>query len=305
MLHWFKRKAWPLVSRTVTEWNSDDGGLLAASLSFYTAFSFFPLVLVLLSMVGFILTFSADAQEAQSWLLSTVARQTSPQMALQLETILAGVQTNANVGGWLGLGTLLFGAIGIFSNMDVAFARIWKTRDLPEQHSGWLGTIRRVLFTRLKAFLVVLALGLFVAATFFTSIVLSTIGAYVQNFVMGDRFWSLVQIGVGMVLNIIFFTLTYRLFSLRPTSWWECLKGGIMAGVFWEVGRQGLTYYLTRSSYGAYGIVGSFIALMVWVYYAWTVLFFCAEYVQVSYRLRVARTVEDVSGAPKAPMVVD
>jgi membrane protein len=73
MVRWLKERVWPLVSRTVREWNGDDGGLLAASLAFYTAFSFFPLLLVLLSIAGFILRLSAQAQQAQRELIDVVA----------------------------------------------------------------------------------------------------------------------------------------------------------------------------------------------------------------------------------------
>jgi len=288
---WLIHRAWPLVSRTVQEWYEDDGGLLAASLSFYTAFSFFPLILVILAIFGFVLQFSQQAQQAQQGLLQFVAHQTSPDMVPQFESILSQVQAGANIGGWIGLGTLFFGAIGIFSSMDLAFSRIWKTRDQQDQHSGWLKTIQRVLFTRFKAFVVVLALGLFVSATFFSGIALTAISQYTEDVFPADRLWKSIQIGIGFSLNLLFFTLTYRLFSQGPIRWWECFKGGILAAVFWELGRFGLTLYLVRGGYSAYGVIGSFIAIMMWIYYAWTVLFFGAEYVQVSTRIHNERRV--------------
>jgi membrane protein len=183
----------------------------------------------------------------------------------------------------------LFGAIGIFANMEVAFARIWKARDLPSEHRGWLHTAWQVLFVRLKAFVVVLILGLFIVATFFAGLVLSAVRRYVGDFPWDDTLWSWVQIAVGYGLDVIFFTLTYRLFSWRKTSWWECLQGGLLAGIFWEGGRYVLTLFLLRGGYDAYGVIGSFIAIMLWFYYAWTILFFGAEFVQVSHRTRVAR----------------
>ncbi len=289
MIRWLKERLWPLVSRTVREWNGDDGGLLAASLAFYTAFSFFPLLLVLLSIAGFVLRLSAQAQQAQRELLDAVSLHASPLIADRLADVMNQIESAAAVGGPLGLATLLFGAIGIFANMEVAFARIWKTRDLPSEHRGWLHTVWQVLFVRLKAFLVVLILGLFIVATFFAGLVLSTVRRFVGDFPLDETLWYWVQLATGYTLDVIFFTITYRLFSLRKTSWWECFKGGILAGVFWEVGRFALTLFLLRGGYDAYGVIGSFIAIMLWFYYAWTVLFFGAEFVQVTHRLRLAR----------------
>src|SRR5688572_22149817 len=145
MVRWFKDRLWPIAWRTVREWNGDDGGLLAASLSFYTAFSFFPLLLVLLSIFGFILQFSTEANEARLRLIDVVSQQASPAVAHQLSLVMSEIEASAVVGGPLGLATLLFGAIGIFANMEVAFHRIWKTRDLPSDHKGWLHTAREVL----------------------------------------------------------------------------------------------------------------------------------------------------------------
>jgi membrane protein len=171
------------------------------------------------------------------------------------------------------------------------------------------------LFVRLKAFLVVLILGLFIVVTFFTGIALSgirkfiaervadypSVAEYVGDILLNDSLWYWLQFGVGYGLNVIFFTITYRLFSLRRTSWWECLKGGLLSGFLWELGRYALTLYLLRGGYSAYGVIGSFIGIMLWFYYAWTVLFFGAEFVQVSHRMRVARQAAHSAAEKAAP----
>ena len=225
------------------EWNGDDGGLLAASLAFYTAFSFFPLLLVLLAIAGFVLRLSPQAQQSAG----RVARRGSPacfagDRQSPPADVMAQIRSAAPVGGPLGLATLLFGAIGIFSNMEVAFARIWKARDLPGEHRGWLHMIWQVLFVRLKAFVVVLILGLFIVATFFAGLVLSAVRRYVGDFPLDETLWSWVQIAIGYVLDVVFFMLTYRVFSSRKTSWWECLQGGLLAGIFWGKGADSCSH---------------------------------------------------------------
>jgi membrane protein len=54
-----------------------------------------------------------------------------------------------------------------------------------------------------------------------------------------------------------------------------------VAGVAWEIGRQLLALLIVGKSYTAYGVIGSFIVLMLWFYYASVVLLFGAEFVQV------------------------
>ena len=59
---------------TLRRWSDNDGSTLAASISYYAAFSFFPLLLVLISGLGIALRISAGAQDAQEQLLSVLAR---------------------------------------------------------------------------------------------------------------------------------------------------------------------------------------------------------------------------------------
>jgi membrane protein len=97
---------------------------------------------------------------------------------------------------------------------------------------------------------------------------------------------KIMQLMLGMVLNNLFFLFLYRFFSPRFVWWTECMQGSLIASVLWEGGRIALTSYLIQSSYTAYGVVGSFIAMMLWFYYAWSVVFFGAEFAQVTCRFR-------------------
>ena len=54
-----------------------------------------------------------------------------------------------------------------------------------------------------------------------------------------------------------------------------------MAAVIWEAGRLVLAELLIDDRYTAYGMVGSLLVLMLWAYFATSVLLLGAEYVQV------------------------
>ena len=58
-------------------------------------------------------------------------------------------------------------------------------------------------------------------------------------------------------------------------------RAGIAAAVTWEIGRQLLASWLIGSKYtSAYGVVGSFIAILLWSYYSITVVLMGAEFIQ-------------------------
>ena len=77
------------------------------------------------------------------------------------------------------------------------------------------------------------------------------------------------------------FTIIYRVIPKRHVPWLQAIGGGLVAGVAWEIGRQLLALLIVGKSYTAYGVIGSFIVLMLWFYYAGLVLLFGAEFVQV------------------------
>lgn len=96
-----------------------------------------------------------------------------------------------------------------------------------------------------------------------------------------DWLWTVGQMVLPMILNAGVFTLIYRLLPKVPVKWSEAFQGGLLASVVWEIGRYVLTWFLVASKYSsAYGVIGSFIAVLLWLYYSFSVLFLGAEFIQ-------------------------
>jgi membrane protein len=87
---------------------------------------------------------------------------------------------------------------------------------------------------------------------------------------------------INVCLNFCAFTLVYRFVPRVRISWGDALRGATLAAILWEIGRQLLGIYLIHLGYStAYGVIGSFIAIMLWAYYAMIVVFLGAEYTRV------------------------
>ncbi len=62
----------------------------------------------------------------------------------------------------------------------------------------------------------------------------------------------------------------------------DAAQGAVVVAVAWELGRQLLAAYLIGTTYSsAYGVVGTFIGLLVWCYYACLIVYVGAEYVRI------------------------
>jgi membrane protein len=258
-----------------------EGTLSAAGVAYYVALSFFPLLLVLLAGLGWVLEWTAFGRAAQEELLIAIGQQVSPDLAQQVERMLKIVSAKAGTGGPIGFVVLLISAIAIFAQLDAAFDRIFK---LPiDPHETWLHWFGSLLFQRLKALAMLLATGGFIILVAISSMILSAGLQMVSTAeAIGPWIAWVSSTWANMLLNLLAFTALYHALPKPYIRWSESLQGGVLAAIFWEVGRQALAAYLLRLNYpSAYGVVGSFLAVMLWAYYGALVILFAAEYVRV------------------------
>jgi len=274
------KRIFDVLQKTVLRWSRNDGNLLAASMAYYAAFSFFPLLWVLISALNFALTYSASAQNAREQLLDFIAQSTAPGLAEEVARLLSGVQNpSLSLLGWL---LLLFAAIGIFSQLEAAFDRLWHSPGRSEH--GITGAIRNALWNRLKAFLTLLGLGIVLIVAFLAEVILTAF----RNWGEQERLsWtsSLVpwlHLATSIVMNALVLAMVFKMIPRVAVRWRHAATGGITVAVVWQLGAQIVSRFVVGGKYTTvYGVVGSFIAMMLWVYCASILLFLGAQLVQV------------------------
>ncbi len=278
MPDWWKKRQHQL-RLTLRRWRKDDGSLIASSMAYYAVLSFFPLMLLLISALGFTLQFSSGAQDAQQELLNLLAQNTAPALAEHVHNALSAIRDKASIGGPIALIALLLASIGIFTHIDIAMARIWNIQR--RRPKGVMAAIVNALYHRLRAFIMLLGLGILIWLAFVAGTVASVMQPFVAEQLGGDLIWSLVHIVLSLLINVALLTLLYKLLPRGRVRWLAALRGGILAAILWEISRQALTIVLMGKRYTAYGVVGSLLALMLWIYIASSIFFFAAEYVRV------------------------
>jgi len=270
-----------VVQKTWEGWQEDDGFLLSAAMAYYAAFSLFPLCLVLIAAVGFVLHFSQRADTAQGVLLNQVKQSVSPWLADQLQALLAGVKMNAGLGGPLGVVTLLAAAIVVFLQLDYMFGRIFGVVKARTKPTLW-GYVRTVLYDRLAAFLMLMAVGALLLGLFVANVyVLAGVRMNIENELPGGAMLSgWTQFLFTAATNALLFGLIYKVLPKVAVRWRDALLGGLLISLVWILGQHLLVKFLIGPNYTAYGIVGSFIAVMICLYYVSAILFLGAEFVE-------------------------
>jgi len=261
---------------------ADKGGtMLAAAIAYYLAFSLFPLMLVLVAGIGWAFRATAAGHDAQQRVMAAIAEQASPNLRDQLEAAFNAVEQKAAAGGSLGIVVLIVASVAIFTQLDYAFDQLWDRPNSGAQGiRQWIGNL---VFVRLKALLMLIGVGAFVIAVMIVSLVWQGVESAVATKVDVPAWLrQSTQPVIHIVLNFLAFTALYAFVPKTHVRAKAAFAGGALAALLWEVGRQVLAaYVLRRNLPTAYGVIGSFMAIMLWTYYAMIVILFGAAYAKL------------------------
>ncbi len=243
-----KQQTRPRVSflaAVIKKFGDDQGGQLAALITYYAFVSLFPLLLVFVTVLGFIL--QGDPSEQQKILKGTLGQFPLISDYLKLHAI-EGSTVALTVGV---VGSLLAG-MGFTGATQMAFNRIWS---VPFKHRP------DFLRSRLR--------GLGLLAVLGTISIISTVAA---GFVGTSDHSAPAVIGgvlVALVANLALFMAAFKLLTAVDLHWRELLPGVITASILWELlhilGGYYVDHALKRTSplYGFFAVV---LGLLAWLY---------------------------------------
>ncbi len=270
-LHPALRDAFQVTRCALSAFGDDNGPRLAAALAYYTLFALFPLLLLLISLIGFLLEAGWPvAVDAQEYVFNLV-RQALPQAQELVINSVKAVQAARGRMGIVGLAVLLWSASNLFHQLDIALDTIWAG----QARRSLRATAQRRL---LSMGLVIIAGGLLLASTVVDT-VLDLLTRYTYRLPGAALFWQIVPSIISAALVAFVFGLLYRLLPDVVVSWRQIWPGAVAGGVAWEVLKQGFSFYATRANWTAvYGPVAGFIALLTWLYLSAQVLLLGAEF---------------------------
>ncbi|MBV9346092.1 MAG: YihY/virulence factor BrkB family protein [Gammaproteobacteria bacterium] len=267
--------------RTYNAWNDHEGMRLAASLSFYSILSLAPLVILAISLVALVVGRSA----AQTAVITQVQGLMGADGAQAVQSVIAHAQSPSGgaLASAIGLVTLLFGASGVFGELQSALNKIWEAK--PPTGSGWWYMVR----TRLFSFGMVLGIGFLLLVSLLLSAGLAALSGYLGDVLPLPKVLLSVLNFVVSFLGISFlFALIFKYVPDAPVRWRDVWLGAVVTALLFTIGKALIGLYLGRAAVGsAYGAAGSLIVVIVWVYYSAMIFFFGAEFTHVRARGQV------------------
>jgi len=275
-----------LLRQTFSEWLEDKAPQLGAALAYYTVFSLAPLILVLLAIVGLIFRNDPGGAwnkitEQMSYFLDKSAVEVVQNIAQK-----AAQPNKSFLATIIGILLALFGASGVFGQLQDALNTIWGVKAKPG------GGIWGFLRSRFLSFAMVGGVCFLLLVSLTMEGVLKGFSHYVQAVLPGGIVIALAVYWIfDLAVVILLFAIIFKFLPDAKIQWRDVWIGAAMTAIFFAFGKWALGLYLgSGSAASAYGAASSLITLLLWVYYSSQILLFGAEFTQV-YACRAGRGV--------------
>jgi membrane protein len=268
-----------LLKETFREWREDGANRLAAALAYYTTFSLAPLLVLIIAIAGLVGGHEAAQSQVMAQvqdLLGVEGREFVQGMIQSASRPSTGVTATV-----IGAVTLLFGALGVFGELQNSLNTIWEVKPKPAR--GFLDGIKRFVVKRILSFTMVLGIGFLLLASLVMSAALSALGEYISTRWPFADFWlELINFMISFAVITFLFAMIFKFLPEIKIAWRDVWLGAAVTSALFSLGKFLIGFYLGRSEVGnTFGAAGSLAILLIWIYYSAQILFFGAEFTQV------------------------
>jgi membrane protein len=288
------RAIWMLVKTTGNDFMDDNALRLAAALAYYALLSLAPLVVIVIAIAGF----AVSEQAARGAIAHELGAVVGREGAEAVQTIVRSAQAPGAgiISTVVGIVVLLFGASGVFTELQSALDSIWEV--VPKPGRGIKGIVKDRLFS----FAMVMGVAFLLLVSLVLSAGLSAVGHFLGHLLPGgEAVWQVTNFLISLAVVAALFALTFKTVPDAKVAWRDAWVGGLVTAVLFSIGKFLIGLYLGKSSVSsAYGAAGSLVVLVIWVYYSACILLVGAEFTQV-YACRFGRRIEPTDNAERAP----
>jgi membrane protein len=259
--HWANKRTggiFEIIVKAAKRFDQEYGLQAAASISYFGIFSVFPLLLFLVSVLGFFLDRFGSPIEIAEFITRAI-----PISNDLVYNNLVQILNVRGIGGVIGILGLIWAASSVFITASRNINRAWP--NAPN---------RNILEHRLFAVVMIFTLLIFFAAWIFSNIVLSLIPKLVfplvgEIYIFEESIWSFISTWIPWVLGFLILLLIYYLLPNTKVQWNEALWGAAIASILINLATRIFTWFL-GSGVAAfeviYGSLGAGFALVTWVY---------------------------------------
>ena len=259
------------LARALDLWSGAGGTRMSAAMSFYGILSLAPLLLAIVAVLGWWL----DRSLLEQGLLQQFRQVMGPQAGGLIEQALASAREPAQgvAASIIGFIVLVFGATGVFGELQNAFELVWSHGRPPPPKPPWWHTAT----VRLRGLGYILVFGFLLLVTLVVSTVLTLFNGWAGGRESLEFVARVLSELIGFLVCAALFTGLMRLSGGHKPRLRFLVFGGFIGAILFTIGRQALILYLAKAAVvSSYGAAGSLIVLLMWIYFSSAVLLFGA-----------------------------
>lgn len=265
-----------LLKQTFKEWNNDDPFAKAAAVAYYAVFSLPGLLLITLAILGFFLDDANTANKMTEELVSFLGEDSRE----NIQDILASIkfEDQSFVSSVVGIGTLLFGATGLFIQLQNALNNIWDVRK--KDSAG----IKEVIKDRFTSLGIVVVVGFLLLMSLVLSTVISIISDWISSHFGAELvvFSQVANFVLSLGVVTVLFAAIFKVLPDVEIKWKMVWLGSFITAILFTIGKSLISLYMSFSDPSSgFGASGAVILILLWISYSCILVFFGAEFTQV------------------------
>lgn len=270
------RKWWILFRDTFNRWLEREPFRSSAVIAFYTIFSLPGLLVIIINLAGYFYGEEAITRRISSEIEGMIGGTT----AKDIEGIIANASVNQDFtfASLVGIATLIFGATGVFYQLQQTLNLIWEVKPQPKRK------ILKMIMDRVFSFGLILAVGFLLLVSLVLSATLSILSEWV-SFYFSHSFnilFRLLDISLSLGVVTFLFAAIFKILPDGEVPWRDVWVGAFVTALLFVIAKFGLGLYFGHSNpASAYGAAGTIILIMLWVSYAGLIVLFGAEFTRI------------------------
>ena len=293
------RNIFALSKSAFKQWYDKDPFRESAVIAYYSIFSLPGLLVVIITVAGFIFGRDAVNNNVARQITNTLGADTAEQ--IQNMIIKASVSNNSVWATIIGVATIIVGATGVFAQFQKSLNTIWEVKTDTSKSGLW--SIVRV---RLFSFGMIVSIAFILLVSLVISALLSAFGNWLSGH-FSDTFVVLLQVvNVIISLNIlaVLFALMFKIFPDAKIKWRHVWIGAFVTAFLFEIGKYGLGLYFGKANPASgYGTAGSIILILLWVSYSSMIVFYGAEFTHAYANMFSGKVPPTEIAKPEIPII--
>jgi membrane protein len=261
---------WTLMKASAGNWMAHKDARMGAALAYYSIFSLGPITIIAMAVAGLFFgrdVVQGEVSEAMKGLLGDSGAQA-------VQTMLAGASKPSEglMATLIGLGALVFAAVGVVVQLKDALNTVWEVEDSKE--SG----VWHFLRTYVLSFAAVIAVGFLLLVSLMLTTAIAALGKFYANSIP-EALLQPVGFVASFAIVALLFALMFKYLPDAEVRWRDVWLGALVTGLLFELGKFLIGLYIGKQGLeSSFGAAASLVVVLIWVYYSAQIVLMGAEF---------------------------